>query len=132
MSSSRTSIMRSALDHFEPQETTDPAAQRKLRGQLEQIDYAGFAANKEAIARVIGHASAGQFQRLAIAAAQARANWAAGALALADAGHIPTSAEVVKLNELHAAYEAVTQAYEGLRRMVERGYLVYDSGQPKD
>jgi len=128
MSTSRTSMMRSALDHFEPQETTDPAAQRKLRGQLEQIDYAAFAANKEAIARVIGQASASQFQRLAVAAAQARAHWAAEALALADAGHIPTPAEVARLNELHEAYDAVAEAYEGLRRMVERGYLVYESG----
>ena len=128
MSMTRTSMTRSPLDHFEPQETTDPAAQRKLRGQLEQIDYAGFAANKEAIARVIGHASAGQFQRLAVTAAQARAHWAAEALALADAGHPPSPAEIAKLNELHAAFDAVSEAYEGLRRMVERGYLVYDAG----
>lgn len=128
MSTSRTSLVRSALDHFEPQETTDPAAQRKLRGQLEQIDYAAFAANKEAIARVLGQATAGQFQRLAVAAAQARAQWAAEALALADAGHIPSPAEVARLSELQSAYDAVSEAYEGLRRMVERGYLVYDSG----
>jgi long-subunit acyl-CoA synthetase (AMP-forming) len=127
MSMTRTSTVRSALDHFEPQDTTDPAAQRRLRGQLEQIDYAAFAANKEAIARVIGHASSGQFQRLAVAAAQARAHWAAEALALADAGHAPSPEEVAKLNELYAAFEAVSDAYEGLRRMVERGYLVYNS-----
>ncbi len=47
----RTSSYRVSLDHFEPQETTDPQAQRRLRGQLEQIDYTAFAANKEALSR---------------------------------------------------------------------------------
>jgi hypothetical protein len=126
MSMTRTSTVRSALDHFEPQETTDPAAQRRLRGQLEQIDYTAFAANKETLARLLGRVSAAQFQRLAVAAASARAHWAQEALRIADAGHTPSAAEAARLAELAQAFDTLQDAYEGLRRMVERGYLVYD------
>ena len=46
-----------------------------MRGQLEQIDYTAFAANRAAIAHTLGggHVPASKFQRLAVAAAQARA-----------------------------------------------------------
>ena len=44
-----------------------------MRGQLEQIDYTDFAANRAAISLTIsgGHLSAAKFQRLAVATAQA-------------------------------------------------------------
>ena len=51
MSVTRTSTVRSALDHFQPELNDDPQAQRRLRGQLEQIDYTAFTANRDAIAR---------------------------------------------------------------------------------
>jgi len=53
-----------------------------VRGQLEQIDYTAFAANRAAISLTIsgGHLSAAKFQRLAVATAQARSAWAAQAL----------------------------------------------------
>ena len=41
------SFKRQSHDHFEPQDDSDPAAQRRLRGHLEQIDYTAFASNRE-------------------------------------------------------------------------------------
>ena len=81
MSSVRTSnYRRTAADHFEPEESLDPLAQKKLRGQLEQIDYTAFAANREVIGRILGHTDAIKFQQLGTAAAMARAKWAAEAM----------------------------------------------------
>ena len=75
MSFTMTSTVRKVSDHFEPEAALDPQQQRALRGHLEQIDFAAFAANREIVAKTLGHADLDQFQRLAVAAAHARARW---------------------------------------------------------
>ena len=124
MSSTRTNSFRKvSQDHFEPQDT-DPQAQRRLRGQLEQIDYTAFASNREVIGAVLKEADAARFQRLAVAAASARVQWVSQALAMAEGGRL-TAEQVDKLAQLRSAFEELTEVYEGMRRMVERGYLAY-------
>jgi hypothetical protein len=124
MSSIMTSTVRKVgLDHFEPDLSTDPHAQRKLRGQLEKIDYAAFAANRERVGRVVGGVGMEQVQRLALAAADARANWVAEALSLSNGGKSPSPNEVRRLTEFRTAYEELSEVYEAMRRMIERGYL---------
>jgi hypothetical protein len=124
MSSIRTSAIRRTSDHFEP-EVADPQDQRRLRGQLEQIDYTAFASNREVLARMVGAADAATFQRMAVAAALARAQWVKEALALSDGTTVPTTERIARLADLRSAFEELTEAYEGLRRMVERGYLTF-------
>jgi hypothetical protein len=118
------SATKHAPDHFEP-EDGDPQAQRRMRGLLEQIDYAAFASNKAVLAQAIGELDAGRLQRLAVAAATARARWVSEALALADAGPGAAGAQGARLAELRNAFIELTEAYEALRRMVERGYIAY-------
>ena len=64
-------------------------------------------------------------QRLAVAAAQARARWVAAAVALTEKPEAPAPQDVAQLTTLRSAYEELTEAYEAMRRMVERGYLPY-------
>jgi hypothetical protein len=125
MTFTRTSTVRKVRDHFEPEANLDPQAQRALRAHLEQIDYAAFAANQEVLAKVVGHADLTRFQRLAIAAAQARARWVAASIALTEKHEAPTPQEITSLATMRSAYEELTEAYEALRRMVERGYLAF-------
>jgi predicted MarR family transcription regulator len=124
MSFTMTSSVRKVRDHFEPEASLDPQEQRALRGHLEQIDYAAFAANSEVLGKAIGHADLARFQRLAVAAANARARWVLGALALAQKPDA-TPQETAQLAVLRHAYQELTEAYDGLRRMVERGYLPF-------
>jgi hypothetical protein len=124
MSSIRTSAIRRTSDHFEP-EVADPQDQRRLRGQLEQIDYTAFASNREVLGRMVGAADAATFQRMAVAAALARAQWVKEALALSDGTTVPTTERIARLADLRSAFEELSEAYEGLRRMVERGYLTF-------
>ncbi len=125
MSTRTQSYRRAALDHFEPEVSDDPQVQRKLRGYLEQIDYTAFASNREVIGQILGQADAARFQRLAIASATARARWVAAALTAADASQAPSTADIARLADQRAAYEELSEAYEALRRMVERGYLAF-------
>lgn len=125
MSVTRTSNTRRIHDHFEPEAVLDPQAQRRLRGQMERIDYTVFASNREVISHMLGHADAEMFQRLAVAAAQARAQWLAAALSVSNASQAPDAAQVARLAQLRAAFEELSDAYEGLRRLVERGYLPF-------
>lgn len=111
-------------DHFEPETSADPQAQRRLRGQLEQIDYTAFAANRDVLAQSLSATGIEQFQRLALATAGARARWVAEALAISGSA-VPTAQQVARLAELRAAYNELSEAYEGLRRMIERGYLSF-------
>lgn len=128
MASMMTASYRSRRDHFEPSDN-DPHEQRRLRGHLEQIDYTAFVSNREVIPQVLGlgihHTEPAAFQRLAVAAATARARWVAEALRLTETGQPVGAAEAQRLAGLRAAYEELTEAYEGLRRLVERGYLPY-------
>jgi hypothetical protein len=126
MSSTVTSSFRRSHDHFEPQDT-DPQTQRRLRGQLEQIDYTAFASNTAVIAQVVGKSDSGKFQRLAVAAAMARARWVAEAVAMTESGAAITAEQTARLATLRAAYEELAEVYEAMRRMVERGYLTYSN-----
>jgi hypothetical protein len=114
-------------DHFEPEAALDPQEQRKLRGHLEQIDYAAYAANREVVSAVMGRTDLGKFQHLAVAAAHARAKWVAAAVAMTENAHALSPVQVGELSVLRATFEELTQAYEALRRMVERGYLGYQA-----
>jgi hypothetical protein len=112
-------------DHFEPEAALDPHEQRKLPGYLGQIDYAAFAANQEVVAKTLGQVDLGKFQRLATAAAHARAQWVAAAVAMTEAGAVPTAQQIEALTALHRAFDELADVYEAMRRMVERGYLGY-------
>ncbi|AQR61064.1 hypothetical protein BZG35_04845 [Brevundimonas sp. LM2] len=132
MSSIMTASYRNRRDHFEPSDN-DPHEQRRLRGHLEQIDYTAFVSNREVIPQVLGlgtnHTEPAAFQRLAVAAATARARWIAEALKLTDGGVAVSAADAQRLTGLRVAFEELTEAYEGLRRMVERGYLPYRAAE---
>ncbi len=77
----------------------------------------------------LGHVDAPKFQRLAIAAAYARARWVATGLAVTEGGRPPTKQEVDTLADQRRAYEELTEVYDAMRRMVERGYLPYADPQ---
>ncbi len=126
MSTKVSSFKRYSQDHFVPEASDDTAAQRRLRGQLEQIDYTAYASNKEVVGAMLGHADAQKFQRIAVAAASARAQWVKEALAMSEKVHLD-AAQSQRLADLRKAYEELTEVYEAMRRMVERGYLVYRS-----
>jgi hypothetical protein len=128
--STLSSYRRTVHDHFEPEQNLDPQAQRKLRGQLEQIDYIAFASNREMISQALGAADAVKFQRVAVAAAHARTRWVSEALAATEASHALTPEQVNRLSALRAAYEELREVYEAMRRMVERGYFSFESASP--
>jgi hypothetical protein len=116
-------VRRVIGDHFEPDEGGDPKLQRQIRGQLDQIDYAAYSASKKVIGAALGPIDVKKFERMALAAAQARASWLAAGMALTESGHMPAPEHVAKLAQLRSAYEELSEFYEGLRRAIERGYL---------
>jgi len=122
---SRVIASRRTADHFEPDDVSDPKAQRQLRGLLEQIDYTAYTANKTVMSAALAGIDADKFQRLATAIAVARARWVATALAISESGKPATPEQVAALTQLRAAYEELAEAYDGMRRMVERGYIAY-------
>ena len=124
MSITVTQSVRKVRDHFEPDPELDPQEQRQLRGHLDQIDYATFAANREVLSQALQNIDTAKFGRLAVSAAQARAKWVNAAAAIAEKAEL-TADDVNKLIMLRAAYEELTEAYDALRRMVERGYVSY-------
>ena len=122
MSTIQTSSYRRPRDHFEPQDI-DPQEQRRLRGLLEQIDYSTFVANREVIGQMLPKLDASMFQKLAVLTATARAKWVAESLRQSESGAPSTPDQIARLASARSAYEELAEAYEGLRRMVERGYV---------
>lgn len=122
MSVMATQYRRVGPDHFEPRED-DPVAERRLRGELEKIDYTSYAANREILGQTLGKVTGADFQRLACAAAHARALWTKSALA---AGAAPDAATIEQLRGLRLTFDELSEAYEGLRRLVERGYCSFE------
>jgi hypothetical protein len=115
MSVSLSNFRRQSNEHFEPQVDSDPQAQRRLRGQLEQIDYTAYASNRE----VVGQ----------ICAALARSRWVSAALAATESTQPPSTAQIESLTQLRTAYEELSAVYDAMRRLVERGYLAYAGPQ---
>ena len=124
MSSSRTVLRRVVGDHFEPDDDLDPKVQRQLRGQLEQIDYTAYAANKK-VGAALGAFDPQKFERLGMVTATARARWVAAGIAAGEAGQIPSAAKVEELSLLRNAHEELAEVYDAARRMIERGYIAY-------
>ena len=123
--STLTQSRRTTGDHFEPAEAMDPKAQRALRGHLEQIDYAAYAANRTVLGAALAGVDAKKFERLAQATAEARARWVATGIAVTESGRAPSAEQVDELARLRTVYEELSAVYEAMRRMVERGYLEY-------
>ena len=120
---SRIIASRRTSDHFEPDEDVDPKVQRQLRGQLEQIDYTAYAANRKVLSATLSSVDLEQFQRLAAATTLARTRWVAAALVASETPQGPTSEQTRALTQLRTAYEELAHAYDAMRRMVERGYV---------
>lgn len=131
MSKTVTSSYRRSYDRFEPDLVQDPSEQRKLRGQLEQIDYTVFAANQAVIKKTIHHVSIEDFQNLALSASKARSAWVDAAMSAARSRSPLEKTEVERLALLRAAYDELSEAYDAMRRMVERGYLQFQPSAPK-
>jgi hypothetical protein len=129
MSVSLSNFRRQSNEHFEPQVDSDPQAQRRLRGQLEQIDYTAYASNREVVGQTIAGTDAQKFQRLAVAAALARSRWVSAALAATESTQPPSTAQIESLTQLRTAYEELSAVYDAMRRLVERGYLAYAGPQ---
>jgi hypothetical protein len=125
MSTTRTNTRRIIGDHFEPDEAMDPKAQRQLRGHLEQIDYTAYTANRTVMGAALTGVDAKKFERLALATAQARARWVATGIATGDPGRPMAPAQLAELAHLRSVYEELSEVYEAIRRMVERGYLEF-------
>ena len=53
----------------------------------------------------------------------ARAKWVAESLRLANSGSPVTPDQVARLTSARTAYDELAEAYEALRRIVERGYV---------
>lgn len=130
MSKTVTSSYRRTSDRFEPDLVQDPAEQRKLRGQLEQIDYTVFAANQAVIKKTIHHVSIEDFQNLALSASKARSAWVDAAMSAARTRSPLEKTEVERLALLRTAYDELSEAYDAMRRMVERGYLQFHPSPP--
>lgn len=130
MSVTRTGGYRRPNDHFEPEDQSDPHAQRRMRGNLDHIDYTAFAANKSVMSQALGAGDTRKFQRLAVAAAAARATWVAQALAVSAGGGKMSPQDLNQLTHLRNSYEELAEAYEAMRRMVERGYITYAPSDP--
>ena len=122
MSSIQTGTYRRQRDHFEPQDI-DPQEQRRLRGLLEQIDYAAFVANREVVGQMLPALTAANFQRLAVLTATARAKWVSEGLRQSESGAPSTPDQIARLTSARTAFEELVEVYDGLRRMVERGYI---------
>ena len=115
--------MRTRADHFEPSDVDDPKAQRLVHAALEHIDYTAYAANRKQVAESLGKIDAGQFEKLAATAAKARCQWIAEALHATSGANIPDVQQIRKLSDLRTTYVELTEAYDALRRLVERNYL---------
>ena len=123
MSTTPSSYRRAVQDHFEPESEIDPQARRHLRGHLEQIDYTTYASNKSVISARLGRVDAKSFQRVAVAAAEARARWVAAGIEITQQPQVVTTEQIERLAALKTAFMELADVYEGLRRMVERGYI---------
>jgi hypothetical protein len=126
MSTTVTNTLRARSDRFAPEVELDPAEQRKLRGHLDQVDYAAYAANRAVVGQALGRLDLHAFERVAVATAQARASWVGAVVNMTATGAALSVEQVAQLAALRHAFDELTEAYDAMRRLVERGYLHYE------
>jgi hypothetical protein len=107
---------------YEAPEMMDHHAQMRLKGNLQQIDYGIFAANREVFQKKIPELDQATMIRFAVVVSEERAAFVAQGLALARAGHTPSDADIAELARLRQRYEEMEAAFRAARRLIERGY----------
>ena len=95
---------------------------------MEQIDYAAFAANRAVVGQALARVELRAFERVAIATAHARANWITTVVKMTETGAALSAEQITQVAALRIAFDEMTEAYDAMRRLVERGYMHY---QPK-
>jgi hypothetical protein len=86
----------------------------------EELELAVVHANREALARLaIGRDT---LLRVAVTAAELRAEHLCKAVALGSVRH-PSPAQVEEVGAARRAFEEVSEAFEALERVIERGYV---------
>jgi hypothetical protein len=60
-----------------------------------------------------------------VATAHARAKWVAAAVQMTESASALTPDQTTQLGTLRRAFVELSEAYDAMRRMVERGYLSY-------
>ena len=122
MPSIMTRTYRYHKDHYPPKDI-DSQEERHLRGQLELIDYTTDVANREIISSILVKFTTADFEKMAARTAQARARWIVESLRIPLTVSTATTDDITRLAAARMAYEEMAKAYEGMRRMLERGYL---------
>jgi hypothetical protein len=109
-------------DSYTAPELLEPAARKAIKAQLDEFAFAAFTADQEIVRREMPVLRRGDVQQLVVAGAEARIRWIQRALAVSRAKGAPDAAEIEELARLRQTYEEFAAAFEGIRRLVERGY----------
>ncbi len=107
---------------YEAPEMLDHHAQMRLKGNLQQIDYSIFAANREVFHKVVPELDQQTMIRFAVVVSELRAAYVSRALALSASGHPPTEQEIGELALARQRFEEMEAAFRATRRLIERGY----------
>lgn len=107
---------------YEAPEMLDHQAQMRLKGNLQQIDYSIFAANREVFHRAVPELDHQTMIRFAVVVSELRAAYVTRGLALSATGHVPTEQEIAELALARHRYEEMEAAFRATRRLIERGY----------
>lgn len=118
-------------DVYEAPEMLDHHAQIRLKGNLQQIDYSIFAANREVFHRAIPELDRQTMIRYAVVVAEHRAAYVTKGLSLSNGAHVPTDEEIAELGKLRCRYEEMEAAFRATRRLIERGYSSVPAGKLK-
>jgi hypothetical protein len=103
-------------------DTGFPARQQRFLANVETMTRA---ANREIIHRHLPAVTADTATRMAVLVAELRARYLEAAMRLVDreGGVAPDSGEMAQLARAREMYDEAVQAFEALRRAIERGYV---------
>ena len=104
----------------------DLVAQRRF---LDEVENGIRMVNREILHEKVPDVTQDRFLKFAVMVSRLRASYLAAAFELVDSGaHIPDNAIFDDLKSKREKYDEAVQAFDALRRAIERGYVDVSSG----
>lgn len=106
----------------------DLVAQRRF---LDEVENGIRMVNRELLHEGIPDITQDRFLKFAVMVSRLRASYLAAAFELVDAGaHIPDDTVIAQLRSKREKYDEAVQAFDALRRAIERGYVDVSKATP--
>jgi len=112
-------------DRISRDDVLDNTAQKRLHRFQERLAKIVISSNHELIGKALPVIKADSFARLSVKTTNARVQYLSQIMKITELDGNASEEDIAELARRRLAYEELTQAFEALERLIERGYAQF-------